>query len=155
MSRNEFIVREDEENRQSFHVAVEMIDEFTRQDDGANFVARFVTTPSTAVRDGSMLLARAHTIVEKTRVLLECGGVLLRLRATCASAEEFTALIRLCKEQSEAGAGALLLENIPNELKRDVDVWCGPIYGLDLMRRLKAQFDPNRVLAPGRFVGGI
>jgi glycolate oxidase FAD binding subunit len=127
----------------------------THSDDGANFVARFATTPSTAVCDASILLARAHTIVEGTRVLLECGGALIRLRATCTSREEFAALIQLCKERNEAGAGTLLLESIPSEQKRDVDVWCGPIYGLHLMRHLKAKFDPNAVLAPGRFVGGI
>ncbi|HEY0487831.1 MAG TPA: FAD-binding oxidoreductase [Mycobacteriales bacterium] len=35
-----------------------------------------------------------------------------------------------------------------------VDKW-GPVRGLDLMRRLKDQFDPGHRLAPGRFVGGI
>jgi len=27
--------------------------------------------------------------------------------------------------------------------------------GLDLMRRVKDQFDPRRRLSPGRFVGGL
>lgn len=35
-----------------------------------------------------------------------------------------------------------------------VDRW-GPVPGLPLMRRIKEQFDPQRLLAPGRFVGGI
>jgi glycolate oxidase FAD binding subunit len=35
-----------------------------------------------------------------------------------------------------------------------LDRW-GPVPGLDLMRRVKAQFDPEGRLAPGRFVGGI
>ena len=35
-----------------------------------------------------------------------------------------------------------------------VDLW-GPVEGLDLMRRVKAQFDPEGRLSPGRFVGGI
>lgn len=35
-----------------------------------------------------------------------------------------------------------------------VDPW-GPVAGLALMRRVKAQFDPAGKLAPGRFVGGL
>ena len=42
----------------------------------------------------------------------------------------------------------------PPEVKQAVDVW-GPVPALDLMRRVKDQFDPDHRLAPGRFVGGI
>jgi glycolate oxidase FAD binding subunit len=35
-----------------------------------------------------------------------------------------------------------------------LDLW-GPVGGLALMRRVKENFDPQRLLAPGRFVGGI
>jgi glycolate oxidase FAD binding subunit len=40
-------------------------------------------------------------------------------------------------------------------LKRAVDVWADTGDALPLMQRVKARFDPDRVLAPGRFVGGI
>ncbi|HUC13244.1 MAG TPA: FAD-binding oxidoreductase [Acidimicrobiales bacterium] len=39
-------------------------------------------------------------------------------------------------------------------LKSQLDPW-GPVPGIDLMRRVKERFDPDRRLAPGRFVGGI
>jgi glycolate oxidase FAD binding subunit len=42
----------------------------------------------------------------------------------------------------------------PADVKAAVDVW-GPVAGLDLMRAVKNRFDPQRRLAPGRFVGGI
>jgi glycolate oxidase FAD binding subunit len=42
----------------------------------------------------------------------------------------------------------------PATTKAALDVW-GPVPGLDLMRRVKGEFDPDRRLAPGRFVGGI
>jgi glycolate oxidase FAD binding subunit len=39
-------------------------------------------------------------------------------------------------------------------LKSQLDPW-GPVPGIDLMRRIKESFDPDRRLAPGRFIGGI
>ena len=50
--------------------------------------------------------------------------------------------------------GALVVLDAPADVKAVVDVW-GPVPALDLMRRVKEQFDPERRLAPGRFVGGI
>ncbi len=42
----------------------------------------------------------------------------------------------------------------PAAVQDGVDTW-GPVPAIDLMRRVKEQFDPERRLAPGRFVGGI
>jgi glycolate oxidase FAD binding subunit len=50
--------------------------------------------------------------------------------------------------------GSAVVVDAPAEVKQAVDVW-GPVHGLDLMRRVKDQFDPDHRLAPGRFVGGI
>jgi glycolate oxidase FAD binding subunit len=49
----------------------------------------------------------------------------------------------------------LVVLDIPPEVKASVDVWgpVGEVFGL--MRGLKEQFDPGRVLSPGRFVGGL
>ena len=43
----------------------------------------------------------------------------------------------------------------PPAWKRGLDVWGRPPATLDVMRTLKEQFDPARVLNPGRFAGGI
>jgi glycolate dehydrogenase FAD-binding subunit len=41
-------------------------------------------------------------------------------------------------------------------LASKVDVWGSlPTQTLEVMRRLKVRFDPNYILNPGRFVGGI
>ena len=50
--------------------------------------------------------------------------------------------------------GALVVVDGPPAVKAALDTW-GPVPALDLMRRVKEQFDPERRLAPGRFVGGI
>ena len=65
------------------------------------------------------------------------AGVVERLRAAAARV-----------------GGHLVVLTAPAEVQRAVDMW-GPVGGLALMRRVKAQFDPERRFAPGRFVGGI
>ncbi len=50
--------------------------------------------------------------------------------------------------------GSTVVLDAPAAVKDAVDTW-GPVPALDLMRRVKERFDPDRRLAPGRFVGGI
>ena len=53
----------------------------------------------------------------------------------------------------EAGGHAVVL-TAPAAVRDGLDMW-GPVPGLELMRRVKQQFDPDGRFAPGRFVGGI
>ena len=59
------------------------------------------------------------------------------------------------RERLAARGGSLVLHKASPELKRAVDVWGPPGDAIGLMRRVKERFDPDRRLAPGRFVGGI
>ncbi len=63
------------------------------------------------------------------------------------------AVDRLRRACTQHGGTAVVVD-APAEVKAGVDVW-GPIPALDLMQRVKHQFDPDHRLAPGRFVGGI
>ena len=51
--------------------------------------------------------------------------------------------------------GSLVVLDAPPAVKTAVDVWGPAGQGLPLMRALKDQFDPARILNPGRFVGGL
>lgn len=64
--------------------------------------------------------------------------------------------IRIARAAAAACAGSLLLESLPSPAKRELDVF-GEAHGpeLSLMRRLKQEFDPQGLLNPQRFVGGI
>ncbi len=63
------------------------------------------------------------------------------------------ALDRLRRPCSAHGGSAIVVD-APAHVKSGLDVW-GPVPALDLMRRVKDQFDPDHRLAPGRFVGGL
>jgi glycolate oxidase FAD binding subunit len=55
---------------------------------------------------------------------------------------------------ADRAAGHAVVLTAPAPVRERVDLW-GPVDGLELMRRVKRQFDPDWRLAPGRFVGGI
>jgi glycolate oxidase FAD binding subunit len=64
------------------------------------------------------------------------------------------AVVDRLREVAPSFGGTVVVLDAPAAVKAALDVW-GPVHGLDLMRRVKHQFDLHRVLSPGRFVGGI
>jgi glycolate oxidase FAD binding subunit len=63
-------------------------------------------------------------------------------------------IVEQLRELCTTRGGSLVVLDAPAAVKKTVDTW-GPVGGLDLMRRVKDQFDPGHRLAPGRFVGGL
>lgn len=58
-------------------------------------------------------------------------------------------------EAAAAAEGFAWIPWCPPELKSRIEVWGREREDLPLMRKLKAVFDPQAVLSPGRFAGGI
>lgn len=52
-------------------------------------------------------------------------------------------------------ADSVVILTAPPALKKDLDVWGRSPATIDVMRALKAEFDPNHVLNPGRFIGRL
>jgi glycolate oxidase FAD binding subunit len=62
------------------------------------------------------------------------------------------------RKKLESRGGSLVVLRCPREIKSSkskMDVWGSAGDALELMRSIKAQFDPTGVLNPGRFIGGI
>ncbi|MFL0605087.1 FAD-binding oxidoreductase [Cylindrospermopsis raciborskii] len=57
----------------------------------------------------------------------------------------------LCQEN----LGFLSMLSAPVTVKKNMDVWGYNANNIEIMRRIKQQFDPNSILNPGRFIGGI
>ena len=63
--------------------------------------------------------------------------------------------IRGAREAAHELGGSLIVERAPMAVKDGLDVWDYTGESLEVMRNLKAQYDPNGILNPNRFTGGI
>ncbi|NJM63037.1 MAG: FAD-binding oxidoreductase [Oscillatoriales cyanobacterium RU_3_3] len=83
--------------------------------------------------------------------VIHAGSGLGMLRFESATAEMLLLSRRVC----EAKGGFLTVLTGPIELKQKLDVWGYNGSAIDLIRKIKHQFDPDNILSPNRFVGGI
>lgn len=101
--------------------------------------------------------ARASGLAVGLRGSAGVGSLLAAVRATGAGPADPSCLAelvgRLRRDAGRWGGSVVVLDG-PAGSVGSVDRW-GPVPGLDLMRRIKEQFDPDQTLSPGRFVGGI
>jgi glycolate dehydrogenase FAD-binding subunit len=100
-----------------------------------------------AQRAGLAAALAAHAGVGVVEAVLAGGG-----RADAAKVSEVLAEWR---RLVRAARGQALVESAPLAVKERVPVWDDPGPALRIMRGIKAQLDPNDLLNPGRFVGGI
>ena len=73
------------------------------------------------------------------------------------SSQTESATARFAQLRSKAAQykGHVVLVGAPAEVKRDLDIWGPAPAAFFLMRRIKQQFDPQRLMNPGRFVGRL
>jgi glycolate oxidase FAD binding subunit len=72
-----------------------------------------------------------------------------------AAASAFASALGSARKAAEAGRGTWRIEAAPLAHRKDVDVFGDPSPHLALLRRLKAEYDPQGVLNPGRFAGRL
>ena len=127
-------------------------------------LAGFSVEPAAGVLRAATLPTRVGPVVEATVAAARDAGVDVRCLADLASgivhvavaeATAVAALLKVLRPALERDRGSLVLERGHGALKAEVDVWGDPGPGMELMRKLKATFDPSGTFAPGRFVGGL
>lgn len=105
-------------------------------------------------------MSRAQQEAEAERITLASfaqvgvGIVHLCLLQEALSAN-VTDMVRRLRQAAADLGGALVIEQCPVDLKSQLDVWSATGDDGEAMRKMKALWDPNQILSPGRFVGGI
>ena len=88
---------------------------------------------------------------------LAAGSVLLNLFSPddTVDPDKLDAVVIDTRKLARQRRGTAVLEQAPPEAKQRVGVWDGGGEATAIMRRLKAQYDPDCILNPGRFIDGI
>ena len=71
------------------------------------------------------------------------------------SSPELEKIINRLRVRLANSGGSVVVQQIPDTLRGNIDLWGCTSNALPLMREIKRRFDPNRILNPGRFVGNI
>ena len=64
-------------------------------------------------------------------------------------------ILQKLRSDCEKHRGFLTILDAPIALKKQIDPWGYSGNALEIMKQIKAKFDPNNILSPGRFIGGI
>jgi glycolate oxidase FAD binding subunit len=101
-------------------------------------------------------LARAaedtRTVGGPVEILAHAGvGILY----TACGAEDGAAIVTAVGAAASAAGGYAVVEAAPPALKSRLPLWGEAPGGLDLMRRLREQFDPLGIMVPGRLGWGL
>jgi glycolate dehydrogenase FAD-binding subunit len=120
--------------------------------------------PAAAVLRAAMLPADVGEFMEqaaaavyeadaRSRTIAHAANGVVRIAVAQPSAA--ASLVRALRPALETRGGSFVVERAVPSVKVSLDVWGDVGPGLPLMRRLKETFDPARLFAPGRFVGGL
>ncbi|MCU0552141.1 MAG: FAD-binding oxidoreductase [Leptolyngbya sp. Prado105] len=110
-------------------------------------VCKIGVKPSFAVA----VLDQLESSLPNAEVVIHAGSGIGYLNVTGTRSTQILEARSLC----EASGGYLSVLQAPIAFKQQLDIWGYSGNALNLMQRVKSQFDPQTLFSPHRFVGGI
>jgi glycolate oxidase FAD binding subunit len=128
---------------------------------GQTLMLRLGTPPSRVYTIMKAASQAVKPLTSEAMIIGDCGVGLVKLRlrsngpATAAIDAPLRGALRDLTASVVGDGGFAAVEAAPPEAKTQLEVW-GPLpSSFPLLQRLKRTFDPEHILSPGRFIGGL
>jgi glycolate oxidase FAD binding subunit len=128
---------------------------------GGSIVLRLRTLPSQVYTVMEAAAQALKPLASGAMIIGDCGVGVVTL---CLGPEALTAgaidapLLDVLRDLAGlvvGHGGSAVVETAPPEAKTQLEVWGSPPSSFPLLKALKHKFDPESVLSPGRFIGGL
>jgi glycolate oxidase FAD binding subunit len=117
-------------------------------------IAKISVLPTQLAQLAAALERLARPLRLQWRLIAQALGAGL-LRLDGANDQVLLTALSLLRAEIGGLGGSVVVLRCPAALKPRIDVWGTPGDALPLMRQVKARFDPQAILNPGRYVGGL
>lgn len=132
-----------------------LADQAIAAEDGEAMLRGATRPTATGAAVERTLAAAAASDISLKRVMASPGLGCAVIRAAVPAGTDRTATFRRFRTDLLAIWDHVAVLACPPPWKAGIDVWGETPATIDVMRAIKQQFDPRRVLNPGRFAGGI
>ena len=135
--------------------------DFGRGESGAALILRATALPSQLPQLGAKASTAINTAgLPSPSLIARAGnGVLYAFWSAeevgQAQPTSWASVIETLRDASVQAGGSTVVEECPLQLRGAIDVWGAAPEAMPIMGRLKELFDPQGVLNPGRYVGGL
>jgi glycolate oxidase FAD binding subunit len=128
---------------------------------GGALTMRLGTLPSRVYTVMEAAAQALKSLVSEAMIIGDCGVGLVKLSleldglASGAIDAPLLGALRHLSGLVAGHGGYAVLESAPPAAKTQLGVWGAPPSSFALLKALKRKFDPESVLSPGRFIGGL
>jgi glycolate oxidase FAD binding subunit len=112
-----------------------------------------ITAPSTKLAALTAGIAHLSQLPDHTATCVADPVGIVTAAITASPAQLATIVEDLRARLLSVGGAVVILQ--PGALPADISHWGPPPAAIEIMRSIKREFDPQRLLNPGKFVGGI
>jgi glycolate oxidase FAD binding subunit len=118
-------------------------------------VVKVTAAPSRVEALHAAAITPLHRALDNAHACMDPSVGIAFISGVPADTSQVLDALTAARSWAESAGGSLVVQSAPPSLRAAFNAWGTPPPSFGLMRALKERFDPQRLLQPGGFVGGL